>query len=273
MKVLLLSNDRMGAAAICGIGGVASILSYMNKRQSGFMDLSSHADTLWMERGDWGRATDFVDRVDPDVLLACGWSRMIPEELTSTRTVVGVHPSPLPERRGGAPVVNTILDAVGRTAVSFYRMGPVVDRGDVYAQIPITVNERETSTGLYELVLDAIRSGSERALERAVDDDPIFSEGTFGSMPDDIRPQRRPSQSELNLMLPWFLLDREIRAFQRPYPQAFVRKGGKRLHVCSTPKVAPKTAGTGDVSVVNGKLVLTCADASLRFESVDWEER
>lgn len=68
-----------------------------------------------------------------DVVFLAGWSWIVPDVICKKYTVVGMHPSDLPDYAGGSPIQHQVLDGLTRTKATLFMIPPGVplDRGPI----------------------------------------------------------------------------------------------------------------------------------------------
>ena len=69
---------------------------------------------------------------DADIIIFIGWSWRISNSITSKYLCLGIHPSDLPEYRGGSPLQNQIIDGVYNTKVTLFSLTSKLDSGDIW---------------------------------------------------------------------------------------------------------------------------------------------
>ena len=74
--------------------------------------------------------TDNLKKID--LIICIGWSWIIKKETLENIRCLGVHPSDLPEYRGGSPVQNQIIDGVVKSKISLFEITPKLDAGAIY---------------------------------------------------------------------------------------------------------------------------------------------
>jgi methionyl-tRNA formyltransferase len=76
----------------------------------------------------------------PEVVLCVGWSWKVDPSLTDACWVVGVHPSDLPEFKGGSPIQNQIQNGVTETKNTLFRLTAKLDAGPILAKLPLDLS-------------------------------------------------------------------------------------------------------------------------------------
>ncbi len=190
----------------------------------------------------WITSLDQV-RDDCDLLFAVGWSEMIPEGVYTNRTVLVLHPSPLPKYRGGSPIQNQIIAGETESAVTLFKLDaayPAVDSGPIFGSAPISLDGN-----LNEIFNRIVYYGS-RLVKRAYD---AFQDGGLILIPQDESQatafkRRKPEESEISPysfsndyeMVPnaGLAIHNKVRALQDPYPNAYVLFPEGRLFITQT---------------------------------------
>ena len=69
---------------------------------------------------------------DIDLILFIGWSWIIPDCFTERYLCLGIHPSDLPQYRGGSPIQNQIINGIKKSKVSLITLSSKLDAGDIW---------------------------------------------------------------------------------------------------------------------------------------------
>ena len=80
---------------------------------------------------------NFIETENPDLILFYGWSWKIENEILLRYKCLMLHPSDLPQYRGGSPIQNQILNGVKISAVSIFRMANEMDAGPILKKAPL----------------------------------------------------------------------------------------------------------------------------------------
>lgn len=83
-----------------------------------------------------------------ELLLCGGYYYKIP--VRDDLCMVNIHPSPLPVGRGAWPMPVTILRGLGESGVTFHKLTPEMDAGDILLQEKLAVSPDETLETLSE---------------------------------------------------------------------------------------------------------------------------
>jgi methionyl-tRNA formyltransferase len=171
---------------------------------------------------------DILDSYNPDVIFFVGWSELIPESIINKFKCLCIHPSKLPEYRGGSPIQNQIIDGVEDSAVTLFRMDELIDHGPIYKQLPLNLN------GTLEQIFDDIVDKSIKIINE-------FIHGKLYPKHQDhdkatFCKRRKPEMSEITIdeiknSTPKQLYDK-IRSLQDPYPNSYIKcKNEEKLYL------------------------------------------
>jgi methionyl-tRNA formyltransferase len=164
-----------------------------------------------------------------DLLLAFAYGRIFGPKFLSLFPLGGVniHPSLLPKYRGAAPIPAAILAQDRETGITFQRIAPQMDTGDILLQKRFPLTGRETAASLSDLVagksarllpllIRAVAKGEARAF-------PQQGEASYCSI-----------ISKGDGLIDWNQeaaeIDAKIRAYT-PWPLAHTRQGDEILYI------------------------------------------
>ncbi len=96
--------------------------------------------------------TDYIVSQACDVLLVIDFGHMVKEPVLSAPKYgcINIHPSAVPQYRGSAPVQRAIMDGQKETAVSIFRLDEGMDTGDILSQVPVMIEDTDTTESLEE---------------------------------------------------------------------------------------------------------------------------
>lgn len=99
---------------------------------------------------------EFLARYNPDIIYCFGWSHLLDKALLNMAVhgVIGFHPAPLPQGRGRHPIIWALALGLKETASTFFLMDENVDSGPILSQVPITIDNNDNATNLYQKILD-----------------------------------------------------------------------------------------------------------------------
>ena len=166
-----------------------------------------------------------------DLIFVIGWSEILCDEIVDTYTCVGMHPSDLPQYRGGSPIQNQVMDGITLTKASLFRLTSNLDDGGVYLKESLSLkgdsmqdiflNIQTSSIILFNKFLDAFPSIV--PVDQEYTDSPTYR-------------RRKPSDSRITkeeLMTSDIrILYNKIRCLTDPYPNAYIEDAdGKKLFI------------------------------------------
>ncbi len=204
-----------------------------------------------------------IKTADLDWLYVIGWSQIAgPEVLAAPKQgVLGMHPTLLPVGRGRASVPWAIIKGLDETGVSMFQLDEGVDTGPLVGQVRVPIEADETSTTLYEKVVEA-----HRTLIREVH--PPLAAGLISPVPQDDSlatewPGRTPADGQINpSALTTAEIERTVRALTHPYPGAFIVEADRTLRIWAGQVSEPDTGSKPD------PLPIEAADGT--YWATDW---
>lgn len=224
----------------------AGVEPHVSKRFA-FLYYRDWADNLIanVREDRWGstdKYTDFAELaaspIVHDAYFLIGWSDLIPEDFYLNKLVLVLHPSPLPEFRGGSPIQHQIMAGKTESAVTLFQLHPDypgIDTGPIYGSLPYSLE------GTLKDVLGNIADRGSLLVSRAIED---IEMGCFEVRPQTLigdRPtykRRTPAQSEITMN---FIehgsaksFHNFVRALDDPYPRPFIQYWDGRLYITQT---------------------------------------
>ncbi|HVN59810.1 MAG TPA: formyltransferase family protein [Gaiellaceae bacterium] len=198
-----------------------------------------------------------------EYVLAMGWPDILsPAALGIARGIVGVHPSRLPEYRGGAPLNWQLLDGARTIGVSSFFLTEQVDAGNVIVQRSYAVPLGNAATLIEDVYEKAFVEVLDETIERLAAGErgtPLDLEAGF------YRPRRRPEDGRLAFDRDAGALVTFVRALCFPFPGAFFDHGGRRV-VWNDAALARGRGRPGEVLAVDrDALVVACASGAVRL--------
>ena len=92
-----------------------------------------------------------------------GWSWIVKEKIYNNFLCLGLHPSKLPEYKGGSPLQHQIIDGKKRSSVTVFKINKTIDGGKIFKQIYLNLKnplnkifEDITKKG-YQISVDLIK--------------------------------------------------------------------------------------------------------------------
>lgn len=73
-----------------------------------------------------------------DFIVVVGWSWKIEDSIIDN-TVIGMHPSKLPDYAGGSPIQNQIIDGLKSSEATLFRLSSKLDGGDIISSEPYSL--------------------------------------------------------------------------------------------------------------------------------------
>ena len=174
-----------------------------------------------------------VDNFDNniDIMLFIGWSWIIPTEVTKKFLCLGIHPSDLPNYRGGSPLQHQIINGLNESKVSLMTLSSEkLDAGDIWMKgdFDITGNNMD-------IIFGKLVNSSVEMLNVFFDTFPNIEPETQNVSLGSYFKRRKPSDSKITIEQMQSLslenIYNIIRSLTDPYPNAYLEdnEGNKLL--------------------------------------------
>ncbi|MCL5020955.1 MAG: methionyl-tRNA formyltransferase [Bacteroidetes bacterium] len=213
---------------------------------------------------------DTLNDISPDLIVVVAF-RILPKEIFTIPKLgtFNLHASLLPRYRGAAPINWAIVDGESETGVTTFFLDEKVDTGRIILQKKTTIGTDETAGELAGR-LSAI--GSDAVVETVK----IIEGGRVQVIEQDgALASRAPKISKEDCLIEWSKPAGEVHNFIRgfsPEPAAFSYMKGKLLKLFKTKRTGVSaTDQPGEISVVNGRLFVACADEKLEVLELQLE--
>jgi len=211
---------------------VEHMVSASNMGKEYFVDFGPTAEELGIPLKRIVNINDHADEIrslEPDYIYIIGWPQMVRSEVLSIAPCIGMHPAPLPKRRGGAPLNWQIIDGETESAVSLLRLGEGVDDGDILIQVPFTISP----TDYISDVMDRVCELAGFAVEKTY---PLLETCAEIWNPQDcsratVMRRRRPEDGLVNWNDSSKRIFDLVRAVSHPFPGAFTHCGGHVMKI------------------------------------------
>jgi methionyl-tRNA formyltransferase len=166
---------------------------------------------------------------DIDLILFIGWSWIIPDYFIERYLCIGIHPSDLPQFRGGSPIQNQIINGITQSKVSLITLSNKLDAGEIWIKEDLSLIGDSIDD-----IFDNISQSSILLLNKFFDDYPNLKPEIQDVSKGSYFKRRKPEESKLNVddfhKLTLQELYNFIRSLTDPYPNAFIEDNdGNRL--------------------------------------------
>lgn len=170
---------------------------------------------------------EFINTIKPKIIFFYGWSWIVPKEIIDNYLCICLHPSHLPDYRGGSPIQNQIIDGITDSAVTIFKMNNELDQGDIYYQEYLSLRGNLSSV-LMRLTLIGC-NGTNKLLKDLKQGNLTFKKQTGEAT---YCKRRTPKESEIKIEdfskynAEYFY--NKVRCLQNPYPLPYIQcKQGK----------------------------------------------
>ena len=172
-----------------------------------------------------------IDSIKPDLVLFYGWSWIINDDILKKYLCLCLHPSPLPNYKGGTPIQHQIMSGETESAVTIFKMTTKLDAGPICFQksFPLSGNISQIFSRIQKIGEDATLD----IIHKLQNNDLHFSPQEQN---EHIFKRRTPSESEITMDELKTNSAKEIhdkiRMLTDPYPNAFIKcADGQKLYI------------------------------------------
>lgn len=177
---------------------------------------------------------------DVDLILFIGWSWIIPESFTDSNICLGIHPSDLPQYRGGSPLQNQIINGVLESKVSLITLSGKLDAGEIWLKEDLSL-----AGDSMEEIFDNIIKSSIKLLNAFFSIYPNIQPETQNIVKGSYFKRRKPEESKISLEdfknMTLLEMYNFIRCLTDPYPNAYIEDtNGNKLVIKNVSYVSSK---------------------------------
>jgi len=165
---------------------------------------------------------DFFEKEKFDLLLVCGWQRLIPKKILETIKICGIgsHGSSelLPKGRGRSPVNWSIIEGKKQFILQLFILTPEIDDGDIVYHETFDINEWDTCKTIYYKTSIVMKRSLLKLIPNILSNN--FSRISQSGEPS-FYPKRTPEDGLIDWNKPLKEIHNFVKALTKPYPGAF----------------------------------------------------
>jgi methionyl-tRNA formyltransferase len=166
-----------------------------------------------------------------DLIIFIGWSWIIPDSFTEKNICLGIHPSDLPNFRGGSPLQNQILNGLFESKVSLITLSSKLDAGEIWLKEDFSL----IGDSMDDIFKNIIHS-SVKLLNNFFDIYPNISPESQDITIGSYFKRRKPEESRISLdtfkSMSLIEMYNFIRCLTDPYPNAYLEdEEGNKLYI------------------------------------------
>lgn len=219
---------------------------------------------------------DFLEKIkalNVDLAVVCSFNKKFPKEFLHIPKdgIINLHPSMLPDYRGGNPYSHVIINAEKESAITLHFMDENFDTGDIISQFRFDLDLNETMGTLFYRTNDMCASMLYEALD-------YYENHSFPrrSQPKDKKYKEAPTLSfeKNNVFIDWNKSAVEIERFIRalnPFIGAYTYYKGIILRINSASVVHKNHSyPAGSINQVKDCFRVACGKDILEIESVQF---
>lgn len=218
-----------------------------------------------------GDITAELATLEPEILVVMAYGQILRKNILTlaSQAIINLHASLLPKYRGAACIQAAIDAGDATTGITVMHVVRQLDAGDMIVTKSISIPPGETGGTLHDRLADLAPLALAEALEN-------LASGTAARIPqDDAASSYIPKLERDDGKIDWSqdatAIERRIRAYD-PWPGTYTlaSEGGqpKRLKIFPPVEVLQRDLPPGEVSTLDGQLVVGCGSGSLLLETV-----
>lgn len=218
-----------------------------------------------------GDITEELAALEPEILVVMAYGQILRKNILTLASgaIINLHASLLPKYRGAACIQAAIDAGDAETGITVMHVVRQLDAGDMIVTKSIPIAADETGGTLHDRLADLAPVALAEALEK-------LASGTAARVPQDDAASSYISKLEReDGKIDWSqdaaAIERRIRAYD-PWPGTYSLATEcaqvKRLKIFPPVVVLPQDLPVGEVSTVDGALVVGCGSGSLLLEVV-----
>ncbi|MFI5145185.1 MAG: methionyl-tRNA formyltransferase [Ignavibacteria bacterium] len=215
-----------------------------------------------------------IKNLAPELIVVVAF-RILPKEVFTIPKLgsFNLHASLLPKYRGAAPINWALINGDNETGVTTFFLKEKVDTGNVIIQNKCPIDEDDDAGTLHDKLS---KLGASTVLSTV-----NLIEMTNGNVPvyeqDEVLFTTAPKITKEFCRINWDNTANTVYNFIRglsPYPAAYSFADGKMIKIFKTAKADNGTSTSfqpGKIRVINGKILVDCADGILEILSLQME--
>ena len=210
---------------------------------------------------------ELCEIIMPRLIFCCGYYRILPTSLFSLPScgVWGIHHSPLPKYRGGAPLVWQLINGEDKIGSTLFKMDENLDGGPIAKQVFVQ-NDVELNIGD---ILETLESKWLVQLPKIIPD--ILSGVCNVALQNEAEAtyccQRKPEDGRIGWKRTATEIMNFIRAQSSPYPGAFFLFKGSKIYPLRCEILKQQHFGKpGQIFKIGQKSVVVCCGRNTAIE-------
>ncbi len=202
-------------------------------------------------------------KIKPELLIVVGYGHILTKEALAVPKygAINIHGSLLPKYRGSSPIQTSILNGDKKTGVTFIKMNPSMDEGDIIYQDSIGIDNQETASTLTHKISEVSCQNIERVIRGYLDNTLVSKKQ------DKTKATYCQLISKNDGLINWqdqaIAIDRKVRAYNS-WPTAFTFWQTKKISILES-VVSKQVIAPGLVCIHDKKLFVGTEKDSLEI--------
>jgi len=211
-QVQINRKDFIISDVICP-EGTSDDFSFLNKKTS----------IHFIDPKESNNLKNILEGSDIELIFCYSWSWLIADEIVENYHCICLHPSMLPQYRGGSPIQNQVFDGVLDSAVSVFKMDSGIDSGPIYKQQEFSLDA--PIEDIFRKMSEIGKIISKELISDYLNKNLIFHEQNHHNAT--IVKRRKPSDSCISLediaSLSFANFQRKVNVLRNPYPNINIK--------------------------------------------------
>jgi methionyl-tRNA formyltransferase len=215
-------NDAGAEIAAVFTADVERMIMTSKMESSYFVDFKPLARQVRIPLRHVDDVNNYVEEISslkPDLIYIIGWPQLVRQSILSIAPCIGMHPAPLPRRRGGAPLNWQLIDGERQSAVSLLKLGTGVDDGDILLQLPFEIGDTDYIEDVLNMVNQLTYQGVRDSFLQICSGKAQWIQQDHSRAT--VMRRRRPDDGLINWNDSALRIYNLIRAVSHPFPGAF----------------------------------------------------
>ena len=214
-----------------------------------------------------------IKNLNADLGVVASFNKRLPKELLHLTKdgFINLHPSKLPDYRGGNPYSHVIINGEEKSAITLHYMDEGFDTGDIISQYTFNLYLNETMGTLFHRTNQMCAAMLAEALD-------YYETNTFPRRPqpkdDNYKKAYTLSLQKRNIYIDWSKSAEEVERFIRalnPFIGALTTYNGITLRINSAYVIREyHSYPPGTICDTNNSLKVACGDGILEIESIQY---
>ncbi|WP_246199966.1 sugar transferase [Salirhabdus euzebyi] len=248
-----------------------------SERKGNLKDLAHANGIPYYEVDSNNDIIHLLQNYQPDAIFAISWPKIIRKDVLQYTPIgcVGFHPTPLPLRRGGAPLNWLLIDGKTESKLTLFKMREGIDDGPILHQKTFTMDKDDYIDDVLQNISEPVKELVVEAYQKLLLNRNCFIEQDEGLATYTWR--RTPEDGFIQWDDSSHRIYNFIRGISRPFPGAFSYLEGEKLTIWRAEEVTglklkAKEKSGKILSLVHDELIIATRDYCLKITEFEYKK-